>query len=82
MVNLNQSEQKILAARTAVETLVQKGLIFSGTSPDGTIAECAEYPHNDFYLAVQSHPEFKSRPNAPHPLFLGFVAAAMKKYNS
>lgn len=62
--------------------LEEKGLIFSGTSPDGTIAECAEYPHNDFYLAVQSHPEFKSRPNAPHPLFLGFVAAAMKKYNS
>ncbi len=61
-----------------INIMEEHGFVFSGTSPDGNIAECVEYPQNDFYLAVQSHPEFKSRPNAPHPLFLGFVNAAMK----
>ncbi|MDD6159594.1 MAG: CTP synthase [Oscillospiraceae bacterium] len=55
------------------------GLVISGTSPDDYIVETVEIPENDFYVAVQFHPEFKSRPNRPHPLFLGLVEAALKK---
>ena len=55
------------------------GLVISGTSPDGHIVETVEIPENDFYVAVQFHPEFKSRPNRPHPLFLGLVGAALKQ---
>ncbi|MCB1078067.1 MAG: gamma-glutamyl-gamma-aminobutyrate hydrolase family protein, partial [Verrucomicrobiae bacterium] len=57
------------------------GLIVSGTSPDGTLAEIVEIPSHPFFLAVQFHPEFQSRPRQPHPLFKGFVAAAMAKAN-
>lgn len=53
------------------------GLCFSGLSPDGRLAEAAELTAREFYVGVQYHPEFKSRPNRPHPLFEGFVAAAM-----
>ena len=53
------------------------GLCFSGLSPDGRLAEAAELTDREFYVGVQYHPEFKSRPNRPHPLFEGFVAAAM-----
>lgn len=52
------------------------GLAVSGTSPDGHIVEAVELPEHDFYIGVQFHPEFKSRPNRAHPLFLGFVRAA------
>ena len=52
------------------------GLVISGTSPDEYIVETVEIPDNDFYIAVQFHPEFKSRPNRPHPLFTGFIAAS------
>ena len=61
------------------EQLQSQGLVISGTSPDGKIVETVEIPANDFYLAVQYHPEFKSRPNVPHPLFLGLLKAASKK---
>lgn len=57
----------------------QQGLIFSGTSPDGLLAEIVEYPKNDWHVACQFHPEFKSRPENPHPLFMGFVEATLKK---
>ena len=55
------------------------GLVISGTSPDGNIVETVEIPQNDFYIGVQFHPEFKSRPNKPHPLFLGLIEAALTK---
>ena len=60
--------------RSALE---DAGLTLSGTSPDGNIIETVEYDKNNFYVGVQFHPEFKSRPNKAHPLFLGLVAAAL-----
>ena len=59
------------------EILTKNGLVISGTSPDGTIVETVEVPDSKFYVGVQFHPEFKSRPNKPHPLFVGFVKAAL-----
>ena len=53
------------------------GLCVSGTSPDGKLAEIVELPGPPYFVAAQFHPEFKSRPTAPHPLFLGLVAAAL-----
>ena len=50
-----------------------------GLSPDGRIVEMLELPEHPFFVATQAHPEFKSRPNRPHPLFLGFVGAAVEK---
>ena len=55
-----------------------KGLTIAGTSPDGRLVEAVELTDRDFYLGVQFHPEFKSRPNRAHPLFKGFIAAALK----
>ncbi len=55
-----------------------KGMVFSGESPDGRIVEMMELPDHPFFMATQAHPEFKSRPNHPHPLFTGFVAAALQ----
>ena len=63
--------------RSALE---DAGLTLSGTSPDGNIIETVEYDKNNFYVGVQFHPEFKSRPNKAHPLFLGLVAAALGEY--
>ena len=59
------------------ELMIEKGLVIGGTSPDGRIVETVELPGNDFFVGVQYHPEFKSRPNRAHPLFLGFVKAAL-----
>ena len=61
------------------DALTAAGLTISGTSPDGYIVETVEIEGNDFYVGVQYHPEFKSRPNKPHPLFLGLVNAALRK---
>ena len=61
------------------QTLSDAGLTISGTSPDQYIVETVELEGNDFYIGVQYHPEFKSRPNKPHPLFLGLVEAALKR---
>lgn len=61
--------------------LKENGLIISGTSPDGYIVETIE-THNDYFVAVQFHPEFKSRPNRPHPLFDGLISHALKKANN
>ena len=58
------------------EQLSQNGLLISGTSPDGELVEVVELPDRRFFIGVQFHPEFKSRPNRPHPLFLGLVEAA------
>lgn len=57
--------------------MTEKGLVISGTSPDGHIVETVEIPENIFYVGVQFHPEFKSRPNKAHPLFMGLIRAAL-----
>jgi CTP synthase len=61
------------------EALEQGGLIFSGTSPDGTLPEIVERPDHPWFIGVQFHPELKSRPFNPHPLFAGFIGAALKQ---
>ena len=58
------------------QRLIDAGLTFPGVSPDGRLAEAAEITEMPFFVGVQYHPEFKSRPNKPHPLFLGFIEAA------
>ena len=60
------------------QEMQDKGLVISGTSPDGHLVETVELPGRDFHLGAQFHPEFKSRPNHAHPLFKGFIAAALK----
>lgn len=61
------------------ERLSEAGLIISGISPDGKLVETVELPDHPFFLGVQYHPEFKSRPNKPHPLFKEFVKNALDK---
>jgi len=60
------------------EKLSDCGMVLSGTSPDGRIIETIELKDHPFYIGVQFHPEFKSRPNRAHPLFKGFIAASLK----
>ncbi len=60
------------------DRLTEAGLIISGTSPDDRLVETVELNTNKFYVGVQYHPEFKSRPNRPHPLFKGFIDAALE----
>ena len=59
--------------------LQEHGLTLSGLSPDGLLVETVELTGRPFFVGVQYHPEFKSRPNKPHPLFLGFIGAAFDK---
>ncbi len=61
------------------EQIANAGLVFSGLSPDGMLAEIVELPKNDWFVASQFHPEFKSRPENPHPLFKGLIAAVNKQ---
>ena len=61
------------------ETLSQHGMVFSGTSPDGTLVEIVELPDHPWFVGCQFHPEFKSRPMHAHPLFHDFIAAAIKQ---
>ncbi len=61
--------------------LTENGMVFSGTSPDGVIIEMIELKDHPWFVATQAHPEFKSRPNRPHPLFLGFVKASLEQKN-
>ena len=58
------------------------GMAFTGTSPDGKLVEILELPEHPWFLAVQYHPEFKSKPTAAQPLFAGFVGAAIEKHAS
>ncbi len=60
------------------EKIEQYGMKISGTSPDNRLVEAVEIPENDFFVAVQYHPEFKSRPNRAHPLFREFVRASLE----
>jgi CTP synthase len=62
--------------RSALE---DTGLLFSGMSPDGQLPEIVERPDHPWFVGVQFHPELKSRPFEPHPLFSGFIAAALNQ---
>ena len=61
------------------QVLIENGLKLCGLSPDGRIVEMVEIPDHPWFIATQAHPEFKSRPNKPHPLFKGFIEAANQK---
>ena len=60
------------------DALQAAGLTFGGLSPDGRLVEASELSDRPFFLGVQYHPEFKSRPTKAHPLFYGFIEAALK----
>ncbi|WP_300669665.1 CTP synthase [Desulfoluna sp.] len=60
------------------EALTEKGLILSGNSPNGELVEIVEVPDHPWFVACQFHPEFKSRPMQPHPLFVAFIRASLK----
>ena len=60
-----------------IDILTEKGLVFSGMSPDRVLVEMIEIKDHPWFVATQAHPEFKSRPNKPHPLFKSFVKAAL-----
>ena len=60
------------------EDFEKAGLVISGTSPNGRLVEMIELPGHPFFVGTQAHPEFLSRPLAPHPLYLGFIAACLK----
>ena len=64
---------------TWAEKLSEKGVEFSGTSPDGALPEIMEIPEHPWFIGVQYHPELKSRPFDPHPLFASFIEAAVKR---
>ena len=55
------------------------GLVFSGLSPDGVLPEVVEYANHPWFIAVQFHPELKSKPFDPHPLFVSFIRAAVSQ---
>ena len=59
--------------------LENTGLVFSGMSPDGVLPEIVEYPDHPWFVGVQFHPELKSKPFEPHPLFTSFIAAAVQQ---
>ncbi|WP_414526840.1 CTP synthase [Nodularia chucula] len=61
------------------DMLLESGYVISGTSPDGRLVEIVEFPEHPFFLACQFHPEFHSRPSTPHPLFKGFMEAAINR---
>jgi CTP synthase len=88
VANAYQSESALERHRHRYEVnnqyrdqISQAGLVFSGTSPDGTLVEYVELPKNvhPYYVATQAHPEFKSRPTNAHPLFHGLVKAALER---
>ena len=61
------------------EQLEEKGMIFSGMSPDGRLPEIVEYADHPWFIGVQFHPELKSKPFDPHPLFVSFIKAAIEQ---
>jgi len=61
------------------DILTKQGLVLSGLSPDGRLVEIVELRDHPWFVATQFHPEFNSRPHHPHPLFSGFVGAALKR---
>ena len=81
LTNTIASDIKLLPAtvRRAIKDLKKAGLVFSGMSPDGMLSEIVELPSLDWFVACQFHPEFKSRPERPHPLFKGLIDAVVKQ---
>ena len=67
-VNINYREQ-----------LENAGMVFGGMSPDGVLPEMVEYPEHPWFIGVQFHPELKSKPLDPHPLFTSFITAAVRQ---
>jgi len=61
------------------DVLGENGMVFSGLSPDGNLVEILELPDHPWYIGCQFHPELKSRPMRPHPLFQSFIAAAIRR---
>jgi CTP synthase len=61
--------------------LEEAGMRFSGTSPDGSLVEVVELPNHPWFVGIQSHPEFKSKPTQPHPLFRDFIGASLENRN-
>ena len=70
----SEGERKVQEYRDA---LTAAGLVISGLSPDGRLVETVELTDRPFHVGVQYHPEFKSRPNRPHPLFEGLIRASL-----
>ena len=66
----------VLVAPPTTPQLAEAGLVFSGTLPDDSLVEMIELRDHPWFLGCQFHPEFKSKPFKPHPLFVGFVGAA------
>ena len=64
-----------------VKVLTEGGLVVSGTSPDGSLVEIIEIQEHPWFVGTQFHPEYTSKPRKPHPLFAGFIAAAVKRNN-
>ena len=66
------------------DRIAASGLIFSGLSPDGTLVEYVELPRelHPYYVGTQAHPEFRSRPTRPHPLFVGLIKAAVQRHGA
>jgi CTP synthase len=64
------------------EVLTSAGMVIAGASKDGRLAEVIELPDHPFFVAGQFHPELRSRPTRPHPLYLGFVGAAQVHANA
>ena len=75
--HLTQREPPANSNNAYRELLVQNGLVISGTSPSGHLVEIIEVEDHPWYVGVQFHPELKSRPTNPHPLFRDFVGAAV-----
>ena len=61
------------------EAMQDAGMVLAGLSPNGHLVEIVEVPDHPWFVGAQFHPEFKSRPDRPHPLFYGFVKAAVEK---
>jgi len=68
--------------RTYEQVLSDRGMLLSGRSPDGKFVEIAELPGHPWFLAVQFHPEFKSKPLRPHPLFSSFIEASFRHHQA
>ena len=78
--NISERHRHRYEVNTAYrERLGQKGLVFAGMSPDGLLPETIEFADHPWFIGVQFHPELKSRPFEPHPLFASFIAAAMEQ---
>ena len=79
--NIFRSATVTVTSSTTIsgEEIENKGMQITGTSPTGELVETVEIPNHPFYIGVQFHPEFKSRPNRAHPLFKAFVAASLKR---